>query len=111
MTGGTDRKAVHAPAGIDVLADVRSAPPSLPRRGRDLGLDAAHRELAPLSVTEAAMALKARLGDAWGAEHYAWLEQRYVKTGVPADALDEIAARLAKPKGGPAVLRVVGGES
>ena len=110
MTGGTDRKAVHAPGGIDVMADVRQAPTYITKRGRDLGLDASNRELAPMSVTEAAMALRARLGEAWGRDDYAWLEQRYGKDGVPAAELDAIAERLSRPTAKPTVLRVVGGD-
>lgn len=109
MTGGTDRKAVHAPEGIDVMADVRQAPTYITKRGRDLDLDASRRELAPMSVTEAAMALKARLGNAWGRDDYAWLEQRYGQGGVPAAELDAIAERLSRPEAKPLALKVVGG--
>jgi hypothetical protein len=107
---GADRKAAQAPAGVDVFADVRSAPDYIPRRGRDLGLDASRRETAPLSHVEAARALKARLADAWTGESYAWLVQRY-PDGVPADEIESIATRLTapEPKAG-ALLRVVGGD-
>jgi transposase InsO family protein len=111
LTGGADRKNLRAPDGLDVMADLKAAPTYIPRRGRDLGLDAARREVAPLSHIEAARALKAALGAAWTAERYAWLVQRY-PDGVPADEIDAIAARLAapEPRAG-AVLRAVGGHN
>lgn len=108
---GPDRKSARAPEGVDVFADVKDAPVYVPRRGRDLGLDASRREIMPLTIVDAAMALKARLGDAWNPrEHFAWLKQRYSET-VPADEIESIAARLAapEPKAG-AILRVVGGD-
>lgn len=105
------RKTGVAPYGLDIEADISAAPAPayLPRRGRDLGLDAARREIPPLSHVEAAKALKATLGQAWTADRYAWLVQRY-PGGVPADQIDEIAARLAAPSTpAGAVLKVVGG--
>ncbi len=93
---GRERRTGQAPYGLDVFADVREAPVYLPRRGRDLGLDAARREIPPLSHVEAAKQLKAALGQVWTAEHYAWIVQRY-PAGVPADQIDDIAARLAAP--------------
>lgn len=107
--GRKGRKEVHAPEGINVMADVREAPTYITKRGRDLGLDAAKRELAHMNVTEAAMALKTRLGSAWTTEDYAWLEQRYGGSGVPADELDSIADRLTKADAKPTQLKVVGG--
>jgi hypothetical protein len=105
------RKTGVAPYGLDIEADITAAPSPayIPRRGRDLGLDASRREIPPLSHVEAAKALKAALGQAWNAERYAWLVQRY-PDGVPADQIEEIAARLATPAT-PAgsVLKVVGG--
>jgi hypothetical protein len=106
---GKERQTGQAPYGLDVFADVHDAPTYLPRRGRDLGLDAAHREIAPLSHVEAAKLLKARVGQAWTAEQYAWLAQRW-PNGVPAHEIDDIAAQLTGPaltKAQP--LRVVGG--
>lgn len=109
ITGGEDRKTIHAPEGIDIMADVKTAPTYIGKRGRDLGLDAARREVAPLTVTEAAMQLKRRLGDAWTGEAYAWLTQRY-PNGVPTTEMDGIAARLEKAEAMPAPLKVVGGD-
>jgi transposase InsO family protein len=105
------RKTGVAPFGLDIEADIAAAPSPayLPRRGRDLGLDAARREIPPLSHVEAAKALKAQLGPDWTTERYAWLVQRY-PNGVPADQIDEIAARLATPATpAGAVLKVVAG--
>jgi len=106
---GKERQTGQAPYGLDVFADVADAPTYIPRRGRDLGLDASRREIPPLSHVEAAKALKAKLGLEWNADRYAWIVQRY-PDGVPADEIDDIAARLATPAT-PAgtVLKVVAG--
>jgi hypothetical protein len=101
LTGGTERQRIHAPEGIDVMADIREAPDYMPRRGRDLGLDASRRAFAPLTPVEAARALKALLGDAWTADRYGWLVQRYPQ-GVPPDEIEGIAARV-RAKGAHAV--------
>lgn len=106
---GKERQTGQAPYGLDVFADVQESPTYIPRRGRDLGLDASRREIAPLSHVEAAKALKAALGQAWTTEHYAWLVQRYPGS-VPADEIDAITARLSAPDAPAAtVLKVVGG--
>jgi len=109
---GKERQTGQAPYGLDVFADVHQAPTYLPRRGRDLGLDASRRELAPLTHVEAAKLLKARLADsgqAWTAESYAWLVQRW-PGGVPPMDIDDIAARLCAPNTpAGAVLKVVAG--
>ncbi|MGO1073201.1 hypothetical protein [Lysobacter sp. CA199] len=98
---------------FDVMADVdqTALPEYLPRRGRDLGLDGRHRELAPLNHIDAAKQLKTALGDAWTREHFGWLQQRY-PDGVPADAIAAIATELSKPTRVAAPLRLVkaGGE-
>lgn len=95
---GQERKTGHAPYGLDVFADITAAPAPayVPRRGRDLGLDASRREIPPLPIAEAAKQLKARLGDAWGRERYAWLVQRY-PDGVPPQDIDTITAQLSGP--------------
>lgn len=106
---GKERQTGQAPYGLDVFADIHEGPAYLPRRGRDLGLDASRREVAPLTHIEAAKALKAALGAAWTAEHYAWIVQRY-PAGVPANQIEEITARLAAPATpAGAVLKVVAG--
>ncbi len=105
------RKAGVAPYGLDIEADITAAPAPayLPRRGRDLGLDASRREVAPLSHVEAAKLLRARLGQVWTADNYAWLAQRW-PDGVPPLEIDEIAARLSAPNTpAGAVLKVVAG--
>jgi len=93
---GKERQTGQAPYGLDVFADVHEAPVYLPRRGRDLGLDAARREIPPLSHVEAAKQLKARIGQSWTAASYAWLAQRW-PDGVPAQEIDDIAAQLSGP--------------
>jgi len=103
---GPNPKRHNAPEGVDVLADIKPSPECLPRRGRDLGLDAMHREPAPHSVVEAAMLLKKRLGDDWTGEAYAWLTQRYPE-GVPAGELDSIAERFGAKTAAPALLKLV----
>lgn len=103
---GPDAKHPRAPERVDVMADIRPAPEYLPKRGRDLGLDASRRELAPVTAVEAAMQLKQRLGDKWTGEAYAWLMQRYAD-GVPADELEAIAARLDNDTKAPAALKLV----
>jgi len=102
----TGRDGGEAPYGLDVMADVREAPTYITRRGRDLGLDASRREIAPLSVVEAAKRLRAQLGASWTAESYAWLAQRY-PGGVPESELDGIAARLVEPETKPTALKLV----
>jgi hypothetical protein len=61
----------------------------------------------PMSHVEAAKRLRAMVGGAWTAEHFAWLAQRH-PNGVQEDALDGIAAEI---KGGKQMtaLRAVGG--
>ncbi len=106
---GKQRQTGQAPYGLDVFADVQESPTYIPRRGRDLGLDASRREIPPLSHVEAARALKAALGQDYPADGYAWLVQRY-PDGVPADQIDEITTRLSAPETpAGAVLKVVGG--
>jgi len=85
------------PEYVNPMADIKPAPDYMPRRGREMGLDASKREVKPYSVTEAAMMLKKRLGDQWNGDAYAWLQQRYPE-GVPVDDLDELAARFGKPE-------------
>ena len=103
---GADPRHPNAPEGVDVMADIRPAPEYLPKRGRDLGLDASNREVAPYTVVEAAKLLRDRLGDEWSGEAYAWLQQRY-GNGVPVAELDSIAERLGKQKVAAAPLQLV----
>ena len=107
---GDDPSHKLAPLGVDVMADVMAAPEYMPRRGRDLGLDASRREIKPLTVAEAAMQLKRRLGDGWTPDTYQWLSQRYA-AGVPPTELDAIYERLVEPKQTLTPLRVVGGDA
>ena len=103
---GADPKHPNAPEGVDVMADIKPAPEYLPKRGRDLGLDASKREVAPYTVVEAAMMLKDRLDDQWDGEAFAWLQQRY-PDGVPVDEMDSIEQRLDKQDVAAAPLKLV----
>jgi hypothetical protein len=86
---------------INVFADVENAtvPTYMPKRGRDLGIDGRGREIVPLNHVDAAKLLKAKLGDAWTADRFQWLAQRFPE-GVPQDQLDAIAAELSGPRAG-----------
>lgn len=97
------------PENVDPMADIKPAPEYLPRRGRELGLDASKREIAPYELVEAAMILKQRLGDQWPRNGYTWLEQRYGKS-VPHGEMDSIVERFSKPETEITPLRVVGGQ-
>ncbi|MGE4265780.1 MAG: hypothetical protein AB7E46_15050, partial [Desulfovibrio sp.] len=65
-------------------------------------------EIQPLEIVEAAMRLKAMVGEAWGGESYSWLQQRY-PGGVPEEDLESIAARLTGPRKVNVPLRLVEG--
>ncbi|MFW5500100.1 MULTISPECIES: hypothetical protein [unclassified Maridesulfovibrio] len=97
------------PENVNPMADVKPAPEYMPRRGRDLWLDASRREVAPYKLVEAAMILKNKLGDQWTGEAYAWLEQRY-GNAVPHDELDSIVERFSRQAEVIAPLRVVNGQ-
>lgn len=101
---------------LNVFADVEqtTVPSYIPKRGRDLGIDASRREIAPLNHVDAAKQLKARLGDAWTADRFKWLAQRFPE-GVPQDQIDSIVAELSGPaadrKQPLRVIRAAGGEA
>ena len=101
---------------INVFADVEqtTVPSYIPKRGRDLGIDGSRREIVPLNHVDAAKQLKARLGDAWTADRYKWLAQRF-PDGVPQDQIDVIAAELSSPvadlKQPLRVIRAAGGDA
>jgi len=84
-------------------------PTYLPKRGTELEtrVTVATVEIKPLTVIEAAKALRARMGSTWTAEHLATLKADY-PNGVPEAELDAIHTRLTAPaRPG---LRLVGGE-
>ncbi|MCG8991474.1 DDE-type integrase/transposase/recombinase [Laribacter hongkongensis] len=83
---------------LNAFADVDrgEVPQYIPRRGRDLGLEARNRELQPLNHVDAAKHFKGRLGDAWKPEFFQWLQQRY-PDGVPQDQLDAIETEMVGP--------------
>lgn len=86
-----------------------SLPIYLPKRGIELeaSVTVPAVEIKPLTVIEAAKALRSRMGSSWTAEHLAKLKADY-PNGVPEAELDAIHARLTAPaRPG---LRLVGGE-
>lgn len=98
------KRKAKAPAfegSLNVFADIEQAtvPDYMPRRGRDLGIDASRREIAPLNLVDAAKQIKARVGDAWTAARFQWLAQRF-PDGVPQDQIDGIVAELSGPTSG-----------
>lgn len=76
--------------------DDTTLPTYLPRRGTAHDLAAPKVEFPPFSHVEAAKLLKAKVGDAWTADRFAWLAQRFPE-GVPQDQIDDIAAELSGP--------------
>ncbi len=73
--------------------------PFLPRAGTPLEATAAPVIAARVvSATRAALVLRERLGDAWRAEFFEWLEKRY-RDGIGEDQLDRLAAQWAGKPG------------
>ena len=90
------------------LGDIQ-LPDYLPKRGTQIEVEARRLDLPNLTHVEAAKQLKARLGDAWTADRFRWLAQRYPE-GVPVEAVDTIAADLAGERADlKTPLRAVGG--
>jgi transposase InsO family protein len=100
----------HLNAGKGVVAHSHLADIDLPQRllpdGAELDTPAVAAaratrvELAPLTLVEAAKAIKALIGEAWmPAVHFQWLRQRY-PDGVPPEQIESIAANLQGPHGG-----------
>lgn len=71
-------------------------PEMFPRKPDAVHALATRLVLPPLSHVEAAKLLKAKVGDAWTADRFAWLAQRFPE-GVPQDRIDDIAAELSGP--------------
>lgn len=70
--------------------------PFLPRAGTPLeATEAPVIAARVVSTTRAALVLKERLGEAWRAEFFDWLEKRYPQ-GIGEDQLDRLAAQWAK---------------
>ncbi len=87
--------------------DDANLPTFMPRRGTEHDLNLPTLALPPLSHVQAAKRLRTRLGDAWNAASFEWLQQRYPE-GVPEDELEIIEQKLRQPEAAP--LRVVGGD-
>lgn len=95
-----NRKAKKVPfAGrIDPMKNITNTvlPDYIPKRGTESDLIAPQVQSIVLTHAAAAKKLIAKLGDAWkGAEHFAWLKQRY-PDGVPEDELDSIVQHLGQ---------------
>lgn len=97
---------------VDAMADVDAnpAPAFLPRRATPIALPERRVEAKRISVVEAAIELKRRLGDAYTPQVYADLNSRF-PDGVPEDQIATLAAELAAPiaPAGDAGLRLIGG--
>jgi hypothetical protein len=93
----------RAYAELDPMADVRAVPMRqyMPRRGRDLVLDQARHDLAPLSLVDAVFELRGRMqqrGMEWSADYTAALKSLYPVTvpaqdmpGLPDILIDAVA--------------------
>ncbi|NLR73553.1 DDE-type integrase/transposase/recombinase [Leeia aquatica] len=71
-------------------------PTYLPRRGTVHDLVAPQLELPLLTHVEAAKLLKAKVGEAWTVDRFAWLVQRF-PDGVPQDQIDTLSTELSGP--------------
>lgn len=92
--------------------DNDALPTPLPRQGVQHELAAPKIVFQPLGIVEAAKRLRAELGEAWTAERFAWLSQRY-PAGVPEEQLATIIDELSGTSAGlktPFKLVAVGGE-
>lgn len=108
-------------SGIDGMADIKAALPTLPtylpRGGTPFEISLSQRELPPLNHVEAAQRLRVMLataGASWDATCMEWLQSTYPDS-VPVTAIDEIAATLVAarqmpvPEDKPTLRLVVGG--
>lgn len=111
------RKAhAQAYAGVvDAMADVKATvvPTYLPRKATPLALPERKVEVRRLTVVQAAMELKQRLGEAYTPQVYADLSAEFGPAGVPEDQITTLAARYAAPATASTTdgLRVVGGSA
>ena len=112
------QKAKAAPyvGQFDPFADIKAGAASLPaylqRPGVQHSALASVVEPARLSVAEACKRMRLALGEAYDANTYAWLQERYGSAGVPEDVVQGlIAARrqALATVAAPAGLRAVGG--
>lgn len=80
------------------LAAEASLPAFLPRRGTEHSLTARNVVDVPrLNVVEACKRLKTLLGEAYGAQVFSWMQERFGEQGVPEDQLEQLASQWAKP--------------
>lgn len=85
---------------IDINADIKpdAVPLRISKAGTDIDVSdyqhlTAKRELKPLTHVETAKQLKAKLGDTWTGEHYAWLVNTY-PNGVAPTEIDSISDKI-----------------
>ncbi|MFZ5659166.1 MAG: transposase [Pseudomonadota bacterium] len=98
---------------LNIFADVErtEVPTYLPRRGTALDLPGRARETAPLTITQAAIRLKQRLGRALDKGEFERLNTRFPH-GVPEEALETLIEDFGGRRGGTdakAHLMIVGG--
>lgn len=96
---------------VDAMADVDATqvPTYLPKRATTITLPQRQVEARRITVAEAAMTLRNRLGAAY--QPHIWQElSAEFPDGVPEDQVDALAARYAQPAAdGDAGLRLIGG--
>lgn len=100
-------KAVPFAGRIDPYKHVEDTviPDHIPKRGTELEVNAPIVELPKLNPVQLAKQLAAQMGSTWnGAEHFAWLKQRYPE-GAAEDQLQDIMQLLQTINASP--LRVV----
>jgi hypothetical protein len=96
---------------VDAMADVNATevPTYLPKRATTISLPTRQVEARRITVAEAAMALRARLGAAYQPSIWQDLSAEFAG-GVPEDQLDALATRYAPPAASDdANLRLIGG--
>lgn len=97
------RKATPFAGTVDPMKPINETP--LPdyigKRGTQLDIATPSVEFKPLTHAAAAKKLIAQMGESWkGAEHFAWLKQRY-PDGVPETELDGIVQQLQQVQAAP----------
>jgi hypothetical protein len=100
-----NRKAKKVPfsGAIDPMKNITDTvlPDYMTKRGTQHEINAPVIELPKLSPVQLAKKLAEKMGDAWkGAEHFAWLKQRYAD-GATEDQLDSIALQLQNTNAAP----------
>ncbi|WP_049044375.1 DDE-type integrase/transposase/recombinase [Acinetobacter bereziniae] len=81
---------------FDAMADVQNTevPTYIKRAGEQIVTARQKRELAPVNLVDAAIEIKALVGDLWTKDHYSNLEKRYPTGLVPVEEVREIAEQI-----------------